>query len=151
MVHSLSLRVLRLWCRLLPGFELNLADCAPLLTRFLSLAGSRFLQRCWSSQVCWVTSATYSTDYFKEYLSRRQPALRRQSVLPSVIETLNFGFTSLSTDYLSGSFLDNQDRKRTLSTLQRKHLHTGLIPVCSKLVHTLDPSTPSDLTTPFYC
>ncbi|MED6256091.1 hypothetical protein ATANTOWER_019569, partial [Ataeniobius toweri] len=61
-------------------------------------------RRCWSSKVCWVTGATYSTDYFEEYLSRRLPALRRQSVLPSVIETLNFGFTSLSTDYVAGSF-----------------------------------------------
>ncbi|MEQ2315398.1 hypothetical protein AMECASPLE_021867 [Ameca splendens] len=72
---------------------------------------------------------------------------------------------------MSGSFLDNQEylrfedfvshllssfgsasswefpatfissRKRTLSTLQRKHLHTGLIPVCSKLVHNLDPES----------
>ncbi|MED6252899.1 hypothetical protein ATANTOWER_018977, partial [Ataeniobius toweri] len=59
---------------------------------------------CWSSQVRWVTGATYSTDYLEEYLSRRLPALRRQSVLPSVIETLNFGFTSISTNYLSGRF-----------------------------------------------
>ncbi|MEQ2241546.1 hypothetical protein ILYODFUR_026450 [Ilyodon furcidens] len=111
------------------------------------------------------TGVTYSTDYFEEYLSRRQPALRRRSVLASVIETLNFGFTSLSTDYVSRSFwttkiiyvlrtlfpiscirLDSHQagsfllpsspgpsRKRTLSTLQRKHLRTKLIPVCSKL------------------
>ncbi|MEQ2166832.1 hypothetical protein GOODEAATRI_032344 [Goodea atripinnis] len=32
---------------------------------------------CWSSQVCWVTGATYSTDYLEEYLSRRLPVLRR--------------------------------------------------------------------------
>ncbi|MEQ2305171.1 hypothetical protein AMECASPLE_034934 [Ameca splendens] len=32
-------------------------------------------RRCWSSQVCWVTGATYSTDYFEEYLNRRLPAL----------------------------------------------------------------------------
>ncbi|MED6257621.1 hypothetical protein ATANTOWER_028235 [Ataeniobius toweri] len=41
-------------------------------------------RRCWSSQVCWVTDVTYSTDYFEEYLSRRLPALRCQSVLPTV-------------------------------------------------------------------
>ncbi|MEQ2223308.1 hypothetical protein ILYODFUR_035449, partial [Ilyodon furcidens] len=62
--------------------------------------------------VCWVTGATYSTDYFEEYLSRRLPALPRQSVSPSVIETLNFAFTLLSTDYMSGSFLDNQEYLR---------------------------------------
>ncbi|MEQ2171736.1 hypothetical protein GOODEAATRI_013842, partial [Goodea atripinnis] len=31
---------------------------------------------CWSSQVCWVTGATYSTDCQEEYLSRRLPALQ---------------------------------------------------------------------------
>ncbi|MEQ2252236.1 hypothetical protein ILYODFUR_019625 [Ilyodon furcidens] len=83
---------------------------------------------------------------------------------PLRIETLNFGFTLLSTDYVSGSFWTTKiiyvlrtsfptscirldlhqagsfllpsspgpSRKRTLSTLQRKHLHTELIPVCSE-------------------
>ncbi|MEQ2286059.1 hypothetical protein AMECASPLE_038283, partial [Ameca splendens] len=63
---------------------------------------------CWSSQVCWVTGVTYSIDYLEEYLSRRLPALQRQSVLPSVAENLNFGFTSLITDFVSGSFWTNK-------------------------------------------
>ncbi|MEQ2217526.1 hypothetical protein XENOCAPTIV_013551 [Xenoophorus captivus] len=47
------------------------------------LCVNKLLNRwCWSSQVCWVTGATYSTDCQKEYLSRRLPALQCESVLP---------------------------------------------------------------------
>ncbi|MED6249896.1 hypothetical protein ATANTOWER_021356, partial [Ataeniobius toweri] len=35
---------------------------------------------CWSSQVRWGTGAAYSADCIEKYLSRRLPALRRQSV-----------------------------------------------------------------------
>ncbi|MEQ2293248.1 hypothetical protein AMECASPLE_031350, partial [Ameca splendens] len=52
---------------------------------------------CWSSQVCWVTGATYSTDC-QEYLSWRLPALQ-------CFESLSFGSMSQSfLDYVSESY-----------------------------------------------
>ncbi|MEQ2286972.1 hypothetical protein AMECASPLE_007823 [Ameca splendens] len=82
---------------------------------------SQCFRWCWSSQVCWGTGATYSADCLEEYFSRRLPALRCQSVLPSVVtssanaksmlclsiwnnfvyvpsqtKNLNFGFISLN-------------------------------------------------------
>ncbi|MEQ2301106.1 hypothetical protein AMECASPLE_032601 [Ameca splendens] len=67
--------------------------------------------------------------------------------------------------HLAGSFLlpspPGPSRKRTLSTLQRKHLHNELIPVLLRahneqhlknLLQTWIPnaSSPGDLTTPIY-
>ncbi|MED6292536.1 hypothetical protein CHARACLAT_001244 [Characodon lateralis] len=43
---------------------------------FLCLLHVLILRWCWSSQVCWVTGATYSTDCQEEYLSRRLAALQ---------------------------------------------------------------------------
>ncbi|MEQ2300252.1 hypothetical protein AMECASPLE_023413, partial [Ameca splendens] len=60
---------------------------------------------CWSSQVCWVTGATYSTDCQEEYLSRRLPALQ-------YFESLSFGSMSLS-------FLDYVSEKQQCQTNQQ--------------------------------
>ncbi|MEQ2227255.1 hypothetical protein ILYODFUR_035866 [Ilyodon furcidens] len=108
------------------------------------------------SQVCWVTGATDLLIALEEYLSRRLPAIRCQSVClarqkPELTDhsSLNFGFGSRS-------FLDNQDylclvdfvwisfpsiklaascspspeprQKRNLSTLPHEYLNIGLTP-----------------------
>ncbi|MED6289175.1 hypothetical protein CHARACLAT_033669 [Characodon lateralis] len=92
---------------------------------FLCLLHLLILRWCWSSQVCWVTGATYSTDCQEEYLSRRLPALQCESVFATVVQTLatlqvmlhtstsfNFvfcssaDFESLSFGSMSLSFLD---------------------------------------------
>ncbi|MED6234862.1 hypothetical protein ATANTOWER_005330 [Ataeniobius toweri] len=78
----------------------------------------------------------------EEYLSRRLPALRRLSVLPSVVTSSANTKSTLCSSFpdQAGSFLllpfPGPRHKRTLSTLQRKYLHIELSPEITKLTQT---------------
>ncbi|MEQ2236782.1 hypothetical protein ILYODFUR_016250 [Ilyodon furcidens] len=107
--------------------------CYPPHQRILAASSGDVFRRCWSSQ----------------------------SVLPSVIETLNFGFTSLSTDYVSGSFLDNQEYlcfEDFVSLLLSSFGFASSWQFPATFVSWIkpsyttwipNPSTPGNLTTPF--